>query len=1194
MSRTYHNLTAHYNVLFNGEESLRGGLERITSAYPDDYAHLLPIYKSSDPRTADVAKSDMDFAILKGSKLIKVHSITKKPKRRKRRTEAYKRMASKTEFNRWVDDAYLLIGKAYFYEHNFLQSVKNFSYVVRNYPEDPNRFEAMLWLARSYCESERFGEASDMIIRLQSDDDFPRKKEGELALITADYHVKQGEFEEAIPFLQIAIKKTNNRKNKLRYKYILAQLYQETDDVVKATKAYRELIAMHPPYEMVFNARINIAGVFRGEGDAEKLKKELRKMLRDSKNNEFQDQIYYALANIYFQEGDKDLAIDTYRKSVAVSTNNENQRALSSITLGEIYFEDKKYQDAHAYYDSAMLVIDEIYPNYKNIKERSSALNRLVTHLDIVEKEDSLQFLAQLGESERNLLIDGWIAEINKKEREAKEREQQELADRSYYKTQSYRSAGLGQQTNSSSFYFYNSSTVTYGRGEFQRLWGKRKLEDNWRRKNKQVVSFDEDEQLADEFAQEENTNVVVRVEDPKTRDFYLQDIPLNDSLIAISNDRIKDALFHSGRIFEADFQDYDNAIKQLEELNRRFPDNVFALSSYFDLYNIYDQNNNSSKSTYYRSLIIDRYPESKFAHYLQNPDYFIELEARKDSVNRLYRKAFDLYHQKQYDQLGMLSTQIIGLNPDSVMMPKVAYMKAIADGKQQTTVELSISLQDYVNKYPMGEPRPLAEDIIRLLADSTLTDYQKLVEMGYINEEIVNTELLPENQRANDEFGGKFSYDEDMLHSFVIAYPKKMDIDVNRLKFDVANYNIDHYTKLDFDIETKSLNEQTELLVVKSLQDKEQSLIYFRSIIRKREVFKTLKDITYVNFVASSVNLREVMADKSYFEYLKYYVKNYSKFISSDFPTEELEGTAEELIAKAESDEIEEERGQFVMVTPDRDKGQGFTGDDLAKHAFVIGLYNPAFDNMGALIKTFNDYNRSKYRELNLKVSSKQYDDATMMLVEGLNDAESAMRYFRKVVADRSLFTTLGTERYRNFVVHDENLNMLTGLSDMDRYMTFFRNYYIQGKKDVAAPKKSEKSASAKEKAAEDKYEGPFKASADEAHECVIIIPAEGVERKAFVDGLKNYVAGRDLAGISVVEDVLDFRVAVRIDGFKDGISALKFLRTITREESLFKPLETVQFRNFIITDANYQVFRKEKNIKAYMDFYKKFYLSK
>ena len=335
-TRTFHNINSKYNVYFNANESVKKGVLSIEDRIEDDFTRLLPIYKSSVPSAGELVQSDMDNAIIKCSKLIEIHSITKKPKRQKKRTRKYQEFASQEEFNKWIDDSYLLMGKAYFYQHNFVGAIDNFGYVVRKYPDEETKDEAQIWLIRSYSELERFAEASEVIQAIQNDEEFPKSLEKDLAVATADYYMKQQDYNEAIKFLDIAINKTFFKRDKARLKYIEAQLYQELGMADQASKAYLAVTKMNPDYKMAFNAKINSAGVFSGTGDTEKLKKELNKMLRDNKNFDFRDQIYYALGNLYFKEGNRNVAIENYAQSVSTSFNNQFQRALSSITLADI------------------------------------------------------------------------------------------------------------------------------------------------------------------------------------------------------------------------------------------------------------------------------------------------------------------------------------------------------------------------------------------------------------------------------------------------------------------------------------------------------------------------------------------------------------------------------------------------------------------------------------------------------------------------------------------------------------------------------------------------------------------------------------------------------------------------------------------------------------------------------------------
>ncbi|HKJ42833.1 MAG TPA: tetratricopeptide repeat protein, partial [Sunxiuqinia sp.] len=781
LSRTYHNITSHYNVYFNGEQSLKSGVEKIDKSVDDDFTKLLLVYKSNDPGTGNVAKSDMENAILKASKLIKIHSITKKPKRRRHQTRAYKKLASKNEFNNWVDDSYILMGKAYFYMKNYNSAIENFTYVVRKFSEEETKYEAYIWLIRAYTQVERYNDALDLIKSINASEDFPSKYDEEFALAAADYYIHQKEYKDAIPQLQLAIKKSHRKKDKVRYKYILAQLYEETGQSELATETFRDVAKMNPPYQMAFNARINAAGAFAGKGDVSKLKKQLRKMLRDSKNVEYRDQIYFALANIFMAEGNKQVAIDDYRKSAAASSKNVYQRALSCLTLADIYFDDKNYKGAQSYYDSAMVVIDNTYPNYPKIVDRYNSLTRLTDNLYTVQREDSLQRIAALSEDERNKLIDKWIKEAREEEQRKQQMASAQMQDRNFFQMNRSR-IGLGGKQQGSSWYFYNPTTVAYGKVEFEKLWGKRKLEDNWRRSNKHAAS--EFETLAQDSVKTATDSLAVkRIKDPKERTFYMQDLPLTKEKMAASNDRIRDALFNAGRIFKTDFDNYQRSIQEYEDLLDRYKDNIYQLTSYFELWDLYKKVGNQEKSDYYKNLIINNFPDSKYAKYLVNPNFFIELEAREDSMNNLYQKAFYNYQRGEYQQAGQLSQQIKGMNPDSTLLAKVDYIQTIAKGTATSDWnQFETDLNGYITTFPKSSTLPLAKEVLKLIQDSTLADYQKLVEIGYLNDKIQNQELLPENQASKDEFGGKFSYDEDLQHYFVIAFPRSANVDLNRL----------------------------------------------------------------------------------------------------------------------------------------------------------------------------------------------------------------------------------------------------------------------------------------------------------------------------------------------------------------------------------------------------------------------------
>lgn len=1198
-SRTFHNINSHYNVYFNASESVKSGVAAIDEQIEDDFTRMLPLYKSSVPSAGEMVKSDMETAIIKCSKLIELHSITKKPKRKPGGgSRKYQEFASQEEFNKWVDDSYLLMGKAYFYQHNFISAIDNFGFLTRKFPKEETAAEAQVWLIRSYTELERYAEASEVIQAIQADDKFPNKFEKDLAIATADYYIRQQEYSEAIKFLDIAINKIVLKRNKARLKYIEAQLYQELGMTAEASAAFSAVTRMNPDYRMAFNAKINAAGIFSGVGDTEKLKKELNKMLRDNKNIDFRDQIYFALGNLYFNEGNRPVAIENYANSVATSFQNQFQRALSAITLADIYFEDLEYRKAQSYYDSAMIIIDDTYPDYETVAANYKGLTNLVDNLVTVEREDSLQRIALLPEIERESFIARLMKEEQERQRNADNLALQSQGD----PNAAYRNrgrVGMGSQGEGAGWYFYNPQTVSYGRVTFQQLWGKRKLEDNWNRANKGIST-----ELSDENgAGTDSSQIVIRESDPLKKEFYTQDLPLTDSLMTVSHDKIRDALYNAGKIFKTEFNNYPRSAESFEELIKRYPDNIYLLSAMFELYDLYELMGDKEKSNYFRNEIITRFPESNYAQYLINPNFFVEMQARLDSLNRIYDETFRSYKSGNYRKVISLALQMKTMKPDSNMVTKIDFMDAVANGTQTSMDNFKGNLQNYISVYPEAEPTPLAGEILKLIEDSTLTDIQKLIDLGYISEDIKNEELLPDNQNTDDEFGGKFTYDEDLLHYFVIAYPRSHKIDMNRLNFDIANYNIDHYTKVDYDIEAEILNDDFAFVVVRSMENKEAALIYHGAIIRKASVFRALKESDYLNFVISSTNYRTVMNEKSLTDYLKFFVKNYSRFIKSNFTEDETEVSPEELMARAkEQDNLLKERGKFVVVPTGAEKLFN-TKIDTTQN-FVIAIQDKSLSTR-QLLSDFSDFNRDEFRAWNLALQLKETDDYRLLVVNGIPSLNESMSYFRKVVVTRKLFNSLGQATYRNFLITGENLQKLLEQNKVDDYLDFFRGNYIQrapatggaattqpgNVQPVTAQPQTNAPAT---NVQPEEYKGAYDQNIEGKQYFVFVIPTLGIDQPEFVKGIEEY----NLAGFSSFNLKVDLisldniRQIVRVTGLPDVKTARDYFTKTVNNRNLYTPLRGGNYRNFLVTEPNFVIFLKEKNIVEYMDFYKRFYL--
>jgi outer membrane protein assembly factor BamD (BamD/ComL family) len=337
-----------------------------------------------------------------------------------------------------------------------------------------------------------------------------------------------------------------------------------------------------------------------------------------------------------------------------------------------------------------------------------------------------------------------------------------------------------------------------------------------------------------------------------------------------VSNDRIKSSLFAAGRIYLSILNDQPRAITLFEELNERFPGSMYELSTWIEFHKI------NYKADVYSPRITTSYPESNYAKFLLNPNFFRELENTKAVRERKYEEAISQYYKGDYSSAGKLAAEVLALQPDSILLPKAKFIEMIARGKNISRDEFSLLLDKYQGDFPGSPAIPTVRRIQELIRQNSLAELEKMIARA--DSAGMAAVQVDRAVMKDDPFGGKYSYDEDLFHYFVISFPSDAKVDVNRLIFDIANFNIDYYTSFDFDIEEIKLNDQTSLVVVRSLPSKEEGLGYFGTIIKQKWVFKSLKDSDFHYFVTSSSNYRRFIADQDLLDYLRFFVRNYSK----------------------------------------------------------------------------------------------------------------------------------------------------------------------------------------------------------------------------------------------------------------------------------------------------------------------------
>lgn len=680
----------------------------------EDYTHLLPVFVSNDEQTRSICSSDMDYAIEKAAKAIDKHSITAKPRRRKNKdSKNYQTFRKKKEFNNQLDKCYLLLGKAYFYKKKYTMANNTFRFIQRQYAEDEALMtEVSIWLFRSLTEMGRYEEAARIMDRLDGST-LKRKQREMVAAARTDFYVRQGMYEQAIPEAERLVRTCKSIKRKPRYNFLLSQLYVKENQDGAAKLALKKATRFNFNYEMVFNARIGMASAYQ-EGDAA-VEKKLKKMLRDSRNEEFQDRIYYALANIENKRGNEEGAAGLYWKSVHASVDNDNQQALSFVKLGDYYFKNKAYVQAQSCYDSCLLVMDSRYEDYEKLKSLLTDLTELVTNLRIIQTQDSLQRIAVLPEEERNRLIDDKITAIKEQENTRKEQERREQAERNFYRRNDMLSRGdaFSQGNRGGDWYFYNPVTIALGKNDFKRKWGRRKLEDNWRRRNKASIG------LADETGEElaEMTGGEREVKDVKSREYYLQDLPLTPEMLQASEKQIEEAYYKAGEIYLYRLNDPEKALECFDAYIQRFKNTANLPMVYYLASTTALKAGKAAEAERYKTELTALFPESDFARGLQDPNYFRQVEDVLKVVEKKYQEAYRYYQKVYYHEAAQICDRILKAYPDNKLKANVLFLKAMCVVNTGSPQEAKNALEEVIAARPGKEILQVTSDILASLA---------------------------------------------------------------------------------------------------------------------------------------------------------------------------------------------------------------------------------------------------------------------------------------------------------------------------------------------------------------------------------------------------------------------------------------------------------------------------------------------
>jgi tetratricopeptide (TPR) repeat protein len=857
-TRFYHGLTSKYNIYFNGNESFKKGVAKVNATYRDDFSEILKVFEYSDPNAPSICSADMERAIQKASKVISLKSITAKPKTSGNSVpnEKDEEFLNRKEYNDWVDDCYLLMGKARLYNHDFEQAKTTLSYNISTSVDNKIKNESTLWLARIYNETGNYNESFRILTELNLTKDFPKDLLEMYYTTLTDLYLKQKRYEEAVAPLEKAIEYGSGKRNKYRYTYLAAQLYEKTSDSRKATSMYEKVVKLNPPYEVEFNARINLAGVFDvSSGNPGSIKRELEKMLKNSKNKDFRDQIYFALGNLARREGNEKEAIDYFKKSASASTQNLNQKGKTFLALAQYYYSKQDYMNSAKYFDSTVYSIDQKHTDYELIKAKSQNLTALVQQLGIIQREDSLQRVAKMDQPQRDALISSIIEKVKRDETDLKP--VKDNSDRNYlsqyYENQRRFEGNIAQE---GKWYFYNQAAMTFGRTEFRRRWGDRKLEDNWRRSNRSRMT------VGPATGNQEENRIVKKdtsaaANDKKNPKFYLQNLPMTDSLISISNEKIADAYLESGKIYCERIIDKPKGIEAFETLMKRFPGNILEPETLYNIFKVYKEDNNSLSETY-RQRLLQKYPNNDFAKIISDPDYYKKKTDELRITEKLYQDAYNSYIIENYTGSITICDSALKKYSKHELAPKFLLLRAYCIGRTSDERGFKEELDKLIKLWPRTEETEKAAEIV-----------------AYLNKKIPELKVEEDKQIASE------IYINDSLSQHVFALIiMNSSFNINQVTFDVISFNIDNYTNKNYRTEGALVDDKYIIITVSGFADIKTAMDYYMSF-KTEKIVRNPSGTTMMTFIIGKKNLETLGKDKNPERYRLYFMEKYLRLNS-------------------------------------------------------------------------------------------------------------------------------------------------------------------------------------------------------------------------------------------------------------------------------------------------------------------------
>ncbi len=822
-SKAFHNTTAHFNGYWYAHDEITRIEKNNIKSHVDDYTQILLLYPPIDSARAKGYDKEIQEAIKMASLAIQRHPGSK-----------------------WEDDSYIMVGKARLLSLDWGNAIQTFKYVNSKSKDPHARHEAIIQLARTFAEH---GENNNAVAAFDylAKEKLNKTNRKNFYLQRAHYYQRRKDYDNMVRNLIVIAPDLNKADRAGRVYFIIAQVYQKLGLDAEAYRYYKSCVAKNPDYEIDFYARLYMAQVaeISRSRDLASSRKIFSRLLKDSKNRDFRDKIYYEMGVFEARHDNVQEAIESYNLAIREGSNKQIDGE-AYLRLGELYYDTlKQYPLSQAYYDSAVKALSPTYENYKAIEARSKILNRFVENLNTITWQDSLLLMAKMDTAALRKHVTAYIESQKKPEVKTKKKNRITINE-----VNSTLTSGSAFQS-SSDWYFGNASAVALGQTDFKRVWGSIALGDNWRRSSRAISAAranENNQPVADSSAVVATTAAPEKNPVDAAYERISKELPLTAEAVAEANKKIEEAYFALGDIYYFDLKERVNAINSYETLLKRYPKTEHRPETLYKLYLIF-KDSDPAKAERFASELKGKFPESSFAKILINPNYLKESSLVVEQQKVIYKTAFDFFDAGSYAQATLQLNEALALG-DSEFTPNLKLLQILILGKTENINLYQLKLDEFAKEYTGTDLGQYAEKLLGASRDFTLKQ-EKAKGIQYI-----------------------VSFDEP--HFFVLITEKKDAAETIAGKA-IESFNTTHFNGQPLNVSTLILNDAYTLTLVSDLKEQKSALAYYKTFTEKRSTLSALNNYKLSYFVITKDNFDIFYRTKGLDEYTRFFEKNYT-----------------------------------------------------------------------------------------------------------------------------------------------------------------------------------------------------------------------------------------------------------------------------------------------------------------------------